>query len=177
MKTLEAVQTLKLKLGDVIVNETDVWGQVTLEVKKDHLVDILAFFKYKIDPGYDVLMDLTAVDYLEPLKRTKIIYWLHNSTNMERVRLIVFGNREERMPSIVHLWEGADWYERELFDMFGVYFEGHPDLKRILMPDDWEGHPLRRDYPLTEEPVQFKHGVKPKVPSEIIHVKKNQKYL
>jgi len=71
------------------------------------------------------------------------------------------------------LWEGADWYERELYDLFGLYFDGHPDLKRILMPDDWKGHPLRRDYALTEEPVEFKHGVKPKVPSEVIPYVKN----
>lgn len=176
MKTLEAVEELKLKLGPILVNEVNFLDQVTLEVRKDQLLPALSFLKQEINPGYEVLMDLTGVDYLAPVKRTKVVYSLHNPSNLERVRLFVFVEREEKHPSVVHLWEGADWFERELYDLFGILFEGHPDLKRILMPNDWQGHPLRRDYPLTEEPVEFKHGVKPKIPSEIIHVRKNQKY-
>lgn len=120
-------------------------------------------------------MDLTAVDYLQPIKRTKIVYWLHNPDNLERIRITVFAERDGELPSVVDLWAGADWYEREIYDLWGVHFKGHPDLKRILMPDDWVGHPLRKDYALTEEPVEFKNGIKPKVPSEIIpYVKANK---
>jgi NADH-quinone oxidoreductase subunit C len=175
MKTFEAVEKLKERLANSVVNEVDFLGEMTLEIRKEKLIDVLSFLKKVPEPGYEVLMDLTGVDYLEPRKHTKVVYWLHNPTNFERIRIIVSLEREERLPSVTTLWEGADWYERELFDMFGVNFEGHADLKRILMPDDWEGHPMRRDYPLTEEPVAFKHGVQPKVPSDIIHIRKNQK--
>lgn len=171
MKTAEAVQSLKADLKNAIVNEIEYLGQTTLEVRKEELKKALSFLKQN---GYEVLMDLTAIDYLVPTARMKIVYWLHNPTNFERLRIILYIARDEAIPSVTDLWEGADWYERELFDMFGVHFEGHPDLKRILMPDDWRGHPMRRDYSLTEEPVEFKHGVKPKVPSQIIpYVKSN----
>lgn len=174
MKTAEAVSLLKSQFENIVVNEIIFHKQTTLEVMPYNLKKVLSFFKQIPNPGYEVLMDLTGVDYLEPVKRTKVVYWLHNPENFERVRITVFVEREETLPSVVDLWEGADWYERELFDFFGVKFEGHPDLKRILMPDDWEGHPLRRDYALTEESVEFKNGVKPKIPSEIIpYVKKN----
>lgn len=168
MTTAEAVQNLRTQLGDVIVEEIHFLGETTLEVHREHLIPVLSFLKQAPESGYEVLMDLTGVDYLVPKVRTKVVYWLHNPTNFERIRIIVFVARDESLPSVVDLWEGANWYERELYDLFGVRFEGHPDLKRILMPDDWIGHPLRRDYPLTEEPVQFKHGVKPKIPSQII---------
>ena len=168
MTTAEAVQQLKTAHGDAIVGEVEFCGQVTLEVRKEKLKAVLTFLKETHHPGYEVLMDLTGVDYLEPTIRTRVVYWLHNPTTFERVRVVVFVARNEALPTVTDLWEGADWYERELFDLFGVPFEGHPDLKRILMPDDWKGHPLRRDYALTEVPVAFKHGVKPKVPSEII---------
>lgn len=170
MKTKEAVQKLYAEQEKAIVNEIIFFEEVTLEVIRESLLDVLRFFK---SSGFEVLMDLTGVDYLEPVKRTKVVYWLHNPTNFERVRIVHFVKRDETIPSVVELWEGADWYERELYDLFGILFDGHPDLKRILMPDDWSGHPLRRDYALTEEPVQFKHGVKPKVPSEIIPYVKN----
>lgn len=168
MKKEEAVQVLKNHLGIKIIEEIQFLGEITLQLSKDHLIEALTLLKERSGPGFEVLMDLTGVDYLVPVKRTKVVYWLHNPTNFERLRLVVFAERNETLPSVTGLWEGADWYERELFDLFGVKFDGHPDLKRILMPDDWKGHPLCRDYSLTEEPVEFKHGVKPKVPSEII---------
>jgi NADH-quinone oxidoreductase subunit C len=141
-------------------------GEITLELNKENVKEALSLLKHA--SGFEVLMDLTGVDYLHPIKQTKVVYWLHNPTNYQRIRIVVLIGRDGSLPSVIDLWEGADWYERELFDFFGIRFEGHPDLKRILMPDDWKGHPLRKDYPLTEEPVQFKHGIKPKVPSEII---------
>lgn len=164
MNTAETVQHLKEKFGDALLGEREFMGQVTLEVHKDHMKEVLAY----LQPDYKVLMDLTGVDYLLPSKRTKVVYWLHNPDNRERLRIVVYAERDEALPTVTDLWPGADWYERELYDLFGVKFDGHPELKRILMPDDWVGHPLRRDYALTEEPVEFKHGVKPKVPSEII---------
>lgn len=163
MNTAEAVQSLHAE--KTILNETEFMGETTLEVSKENLKKVLSFLKQE---GYEVLMDLTAIDYLVPTVRTKIVYWLHNPTNFQRLRIVLFITRQETIPSVTDLWEGANWYERELYDMFGVTFEGHPDLKRILMPDDWRGHPMRRDYSLTEDPVEFKHGVKPKVPSQII---------
>lgn len=175
MKTAEAVKQLKEKLGNVLVQETEFHGEVTVETRKEHLLDVLSFFKNDPRAGYEVLMDLTAVDYIEPVKRSKIVYWLHNPVSFERVRVALFINRDEKIPSVTGLWEGADWYERELYDMFGVHFEGRPEMRRILMPDDWKGHPLQRDYPLTEEPVEFKHGAKPKIPSEIINIRSKQK--
>ena len=170
MNTTEAIQQLKTHAENAIVDESEFMGQTTLEVHKENLKKVLSFLK---QAGYEVLMDLTAIDYLVPTVRTKVVYWLHNPTNYERLRIILFIAREEAIPSVTDLWAGANWYERELFDMFGVYFEGHPGLKRILMPEDWRGHPMRRDYSLTEEPVEFKHGVKPKVPSQIIHYVKS----
>ena len=176
MNTSEIVQQLKISQQQVIINEIEFCGQLTIEVKKIGLRNVLYYLKSTAEPGYEVLMDLTGIDYLLPEPHTQIIYVLHNPTNFERLIVKISLKRNESLPSITDLWEGADWYERELYDMFGVQIEGHPDMKRILMPDDWVGHPLQRDYALTEESVQFKHGVKPKIPSEIIpYVQWNEK--
>lgn len=156
-----------------VLSEVKSYGETTQEVSKEDLIEHLSACRRQ---GYEVLMDLTAVDYLMPEVRTKVLYWLHNPTTFERLRVIVFVKREESLPSAISIWEGADWYEREIYDLFGVRFTEHPDLKRILMPDDWVGHPLRKDYALGEEPVEFKHGVKPKVPSEIIPFVKLRPY-
>lgn len=168
MSSTEAVQKLKAAFPNVVLNEVLFLGEITIEIEKENLKKILTYLKTIPGPGYEVLMDLTGVDYLEPMPRTKVVYWLHNPSNFQRLRIVLFATRDEKIPSVTDLWEGADWYERELFDLYGVRFEGHPDLKRILMPDDWKGHPLRKDYALTEEPVEFKHNVKPKIPSEVI---------
>ena len=172
MKTFEAVSKLKESFPDESLKETEFMGEITMEVRKEILKDILSLLK---NSGFDVLMDLTGIDYIKPSKQTTVLYWLHNSSNYNRIRITVTAPRNTTLPSVVDLWEGADWYERELFDLFGINFFGHPDLKRILMPDDWSGHPLLKDYSLTEESVEFKHNVKPKVPSQIIpYVKKSK---
>lgn len=176
MKISEERTKIEESVGNVVLGETSFLGQLTIEIAKENLISVLSSLKNELHFSYRTLMDLTAVDYINPEIKTKIVYWLHNPDTYKRLRLIITVKREESVPTVTKLWEGASWYERELFDLFGIHFEGHPDLKRILMPDDWKGHPLRRDYPLTEEPVEFKHGVKPKVPSEIINLKPNQKY-
>ena len=118
--------------------------------------------------GFILLSDLTAVDRHPQEPRFEVIYLLTSLEPPARLRLKVrLVGAEPVLPSAVAVFPGANWLEREVFDMFGLRFEGHPDLKRILMPDDWEGHPLRKDFPLVEEPVEFVGRV-PKVPSEII---------
>lgn len=173
MNTLEAVLQIKKVAPKAVLDEIHFRGETTVEIKKDSLKEVLS--SLLLEGKFETLMDLTAVDYIEPTKRTKVVYWLHNPSNLQRIRIVVYIARGEILPSVTDLWPGANWYERELFDMFGVKFQGHPDLKRILMPDDWDGHPMLKDYALTEESVEFKHSVKPKVPSEIIYVEKNQR--
>jgi len=161
---MHPVEQLKSSLGHAIVEETHFCQETTLRIHTTNLKEVLWFLK----PAYEVLIDLTGVDFLVPEPHTKVVYWLHNPSTLERLRLVIHAARGEAIPSVTDIWEGANWYERELYDLFGVHFRGHPDMKRILMPDNWKGHPLQRDYPLTEVPVEFKHGVKPKIPSEII---------
>lgn len=163
---MTSFENFKTKFHSSLIDEINFLGETTFQVKKESIKESLRYFKE--EEGFDVLMDLTAVDYLVPSVRTKVVYLLHHSKNYSRVRLTVYLNRKEEIESVTSLWAGADWYEREVFDLYGVHFFGHPDMKRILMPDDWIGHPLLKDYSLGEVPVEFKNNVKPKVPSEII---------
>ena len=172
--TVEAVTILKSKFSSSILEEINFHGQTTLSIDKKIILELMTLLKDELK--FDILMDLTGIDYLFPKKHTKIVYLLHNLKNAQRIFITTQVDREEFLPSVTEIFEGANWYERELFDLFGVHFENHKEMKRILMPDDWEGHPLRKDYALTEQPVQFKHGVKPKNPSEIIpYVKKSSR--
>jgi NADH-quinone oxidoreductase subunit C len=102
--------------------------------------------------GFDMLVDLTAVDYLyypEAVDRFGVVYALLNVTSGQRLYVKTMLNEPElELPSVFSLWKGADWMEREIFDMYGIRFEGHPNLRRILMPDEFVAYPLRKDYPL-----------------------------
>ena len=103
--------------------------------------------------GYARFIDLTAVDEPDEDERFELQYLLYSMDEHAWLRLKV--RTEEVAPSITPLFAGADWYEREVYDLFGVRFEGHPNLTRIMMPDDWEGYPLRKDSPIGGEPVDF----------------------
>lgn len=165
MDAIAACKNIKEKFGSAVLNEISCCNQLSLEITQSSLKEILRFLK---QAGYEMLIDLTAVDYLEPRPRTEVIYFLYDALQHHRLNIILAAERLSTIPSITDIWQGANWYEREVYDLYGLHFEGHPDLKRILMPDDWKGHPLLKDYALTEESVEFKHGVFPKVPSEII---------
>lgn len=120
------------------------------------LYNVLKFLKEDEDYAYTMLIDLTAVDYKgkrEPDRRFEVVYHVYSLKYREYLRVkTVLPEENPSVPSVTSLWKGANWLEREVFDMFGIVFDGHPNLKRILMWEGFEGHPLRKDYPLREEP-------------------------
>ena len=125
-------------------------GQSRVAVASDSIFDLLSFLKG--ERGFDFLSDITCVDYLnyrDAKDRFGLVYLLVNTTANERLTVRTFLNEPDLVvPSAVSLWEGANWLEREVWDMFGITFEGHPDHRRILLPDEFTAFPLRKDYPL-----------------------------
>lgn len=123
----------------------------SLTVSKDSLLSMCEFLKSSQGGGYTLLTDETAVDYPKREKRFDVVYHLYSFSRNDRLRLKVQAGDGESVPSVTGIWPAANWMEREIFDMFGVPFEGHPNLKRILMPDGWAGHPLRKDYDILRQ--------------------------
>lgn len=143
-----AVLQLKEKFAASIIEVVEFRGEVTVTVKKDAIIAILSFLKQSLQ--YNLLTDLTAVDYLGKKEdRFMMVYQLYSIANKDRLRVKTpVAEADCRIPSATQVWSTANWLEREVFDLFGITFDEHPDLRRILMTDDWEGHPLRKDYPL-----------------------------
>lgn len=117
-----------------------------------------AFARAAKEAGFEICSDVTAVDWLRARpERYEVVASLVSMQHRLRLRLITTANREDPVvASLTPIWPGAGYGEREVYDMFGIHFEGHPDLTRILMPDEWEGHPLRKDFGVGSVPVQFK---------------------
>ena len=123
-------------------------GELTLEIAPAKISSICGFLKY--DQKFVRLSSVTAVDRHPAEPRFEVVYHLHSVERNERVRLKCRVNGvDPAIESVTSVWRGANWYEREVFDLFGIRFLNHPNLRRILMPEDWEGHPLRKDYPIT----------------------------
>ena len=114
-------------------------------------LEICQFLKSPEGGAYILLTDETAVDYPKREKRFDVVYHLYSFENNTRLRLRLQVAAAEKVPSVTGVWPTANWLEREIYDMFGVEFTGHPDLKRILMPDEWVGHPLRKDYDILRQ--------------------------
>lgn len=124
-------------------------GHLILEVNPGDLVAVLQFAKSNPLCPFDLLLDICGVDYLPENPRFAVVYHLYSLVHNERLRLKV--RVEAKNPvvaSVINLWPAADWFEREVFDMYGICFDGHPNLKRLLMWEEFEGHPLRKDYPI-----------------------------
>lgn len=131
-------------------------GIPTAVVEAERLLDTVA--ELRAD-GYELLMDLTAFDTPDRAARFDVVYLFHRLGDHARTRLVVEAGERDAVPSLTGLYPSANWYEREVYDLYGVRFSGHPDLRRILMPDDWIGYPLRRDHPLGGEVVDY--GLRP----------------
>ena len=141
------VKKLKAKFGEAIGEASQFIGQLSITVDGQRIVEICDFLKSDADTSFNYLSDLTCVHY--PNRRTEpfeIVYNLFSIEANERVRLKV--RTKESVDSVTSVWPAANWLEREVFDLFGVRFNNHPDLRRLLLPPDWEGHPMRKDFPL-----------------------------
>jgi len=124
------------------------WNELTLEIAPAKIASVCGFLKY--DQAFVRLSTVTAVDRFPAEPRFEVVYHLHSIEHNQRIRLKCrLAGENPVIESVTSVWRGADWYEREVFDLFGISFSNHPDLRRIMMPDDWEGHPLRKDYPIT----------------------------
>ncbi len=134
--------------ADAVVGGKFERGELTLDIASAKIASVCGFLKY--DQKFNRISSVTAADRYPVEPRFELVYHLHSTDRKERVRLkcMVAGSAPE-IESVTSVWRGANWYEREVFDLFGVRFRGHPDLRRIMLPDDWEGHPLRKDYPVT----------------------------
>jgi NADH-quinone oxidoreductase subunit C len=147
-KNSPLVTRLKEKFASSIVETTVFRGEVTHLIKKNALLDIARFVTSEKDLKMDYLADVLGVDYHPDTPRFEVVYHMYSTSNRLRLRLKIKLDAGETVPSVTGVWRSANFPERETYDMFGIVFEGHPDLKRIYMPPDWEGFPLRKDYPL-----------------------------
>jgi NADH-quinone oxidoreductase subunit C len=142
------IASLQRALPDA-VSQVSYWvGDWSIVVPAARLLDVMQHLRDAPDARFDFCSDLTATDWPPRAARFDVIYCLYSIPLRHRVRVKVRLAEGSAVPSVTDLWPAANWFEREAFDLFGITFEGHPDLRRILMPDDWQGHPQRKDYPL-----------------------------
>jgi NADH/F420H2 dehydrogenase subunit C len=131
------------------VQQVSYWvGDWTVIVAADRLLDVMRFLKDDASTLFDYCSDVTAADWPPREKRFDVIYCLYSTRLRHRIRVKVRAGEEDPIESVVGVWPAADWLEREVYDQFGINIVNHPDLRRILMPDQWQGHPQRKDYPL-----------------------------
>lgn len=156
MSENSAVAKLKEAFSDCVLEVKEFRGETTVVVKKERIVEICTFLKKEL--GFNFLTDLCGVDYLGQTPRFMVVYQLYNIGSHQRLRLKApVEENDSKVDTVSGVWATANWLERECWDLMGISFNNHPDLRRILMPADWQGHPLRKDYPVQgpdREPYQ-----------------------
>jgi NADH-quinone oxidoreductase subunit C len=163
---LDATDALKQHFGADVLYSKQFRGETTIAVNPASLAEIMLFLRNTPGLVFNFLSDISAVDYYphipsdERPERFGVAYHLYSMLYNRRLRVKVFAAEETPVvPTIIGVFPAAGWLEREIMDMMGVKFEGNPDQRRLLMPDDWDGHPHRRDYPMGKETVQFSFNV------------------
>ena len=160
---------LTTKINSTLIKHS----QLYIDIDKDDLFDVVLFIKTNKDTKFRQLIDITVVDYPEKPKRFKVVYLFLSHEFNQRIILNYLINENEVIPSLTSIFPSANWMEREVFDMYGVDFKDHPDLRRILTDYGFEGHPLRKDFPLTgHTEVRYSEEVK-KVVSEPVKLEQN----
>ncbi|MFC1557572.1 NADH-quinone oxidoreductase subunit C [candidate division KSB1 bacterium] len=145
------IDKVQREFADSFISVEEFRGDIAVNVKKDSVFEIIQFLKESPDAAFDFLVDITAVDYLKLSgpERYAVIYHLQSYTYLRRLRIKAWVPEDDlSVPSMYPLWKTADWQEREVHEMFGISFTGHPDLRPLLLPDDFRGFPLRKDFPL-----------------------------
>ncbi|MGD2058035.1 MAG: NADH-quinone oxidoreductase subunit C [Anaerolineales bacterium] len=152
----QIVESLQDEFGEKILDVVEFRGDTTVYVEPGSIVPVCEFLRDHETYAFNLLAALTAVDYWPEEPRFNVVYQLYSLSNKIFFGLKVPINSDAaQVPTIEKVYPNANWHEREVYDMFGVHFEGHSDMRRILMPEDWEGHPLRKDFPLGYEEIQF----------------------
>ncbi len=152
----DPVTALREAFPDAVQDVVEFRGETTVYVEPTKLAEVALFLRDADGLRYNLLVNLTGIDYLPETPRFAVAYHLYSMLYNRTLRLKVrLPEDNPTVPTVTTVWPTANWLEREAYDMLGIVFEGHPDPRRILMPPEWEGHPLRKDYPLGYETVQF----------------------
>lgn len=142
------IEKLKGQFPSSLEGTNEFRGDLTLQIKREDIVRVCEFLKTDADLAFDMVIDLCGVDMYRPEGRYEIIYNLYSLKNKKYLRLKVLVDEDKAViDSVTGVWAGANWHERETYDMFGVKFAGHPDLRRMYMPEEYEYYPLRKDFP------------------------------
>jgi NADH-quinone oxidoreductase subunit C len=149
------IQRLRSEFGSLVVSSATFRGQDGVTVKPEGIVEALTFLRDDPDLRFDLLADLCGVDYMNREPRFEVVYNLFSLANKRRFLVKVGVSDGQKVPTVTAVFATANWHEREVRDMFGIEFEGHPNLRKILTPDWLEGHPLRKDFDIEREEVAF----------------------
>ena len=151
--SIEDIQAIRGRWADGVVATVEFRGEQTVEVKLEVLGEVMAYCRN--EAGYDFLMDVASLDHFGEHPRFEMVYELTTINDAKHLRLRAKVAEDEEVPSFVSLWAGAEWHEREVYDMMGIRFKDHPDLRRILMWEGYPYHPLRKDFPLAGRPSEM----------------------
>jgi len=154
MSETNLLESVRAKIGRDVIGYHSYVGDDTVLVRRESIIPILKMLKEEF--GFNMLADLSAVDYYGQEPRFEVVYHLNSLDRLQRIRIKIPVNEGETVDTATVLWPIADWLEREAWDMFGIVFKGHPNLKRLLMFDEFVGHPLRKDYPINKRQPRVK---------------------
>jgi len=155
MTAQEFAQQIKTQFGEAISEPVEFRGEITLQLAQaERIAEVCAFAKQTL--GFDFLLDITSIDNVGEEPRWTVVYELYGLAHRCHLRLKTSVSEEKsELPTVTSVWQAADWHEREIFDMMGIRFQGHPDLRRIIMWEGYPYHPLRKDFPLAGKPTDL----------------------